>query len=174
MVVGLRIDVNGVFRQFTYTWEDLLNRRLKYKAVNSGEGNFKLLEYFNSQNKMYLLYGWEEGTNFNAFDLDSCNAVGDIICHCVDSVGGVSGMPVDVILEDLERYYTPDTLEDYLLEDELEELGDYDYSDSFIEDDINDLGSIVSNRPYYPSNNGNESSSDGFGSIDYADEEDLI
>ena len=171
MVIGLRIDVNGVFHRFNYNWEDLLNRRLKYKAVNRGEGNFKLLEYFDTNNKTYLMYGWEDGSNFNSFDLNSCNATGDIICHCIILDGG---MPIDVVLQDLERYYADDNLEDYLAEDELEELDNYDFSDSFIENDINDLGTFVSNRHYYPSNNGNESSSDGFGSIDYADEEDLI
>ena len=102
---------------------------------NKGVGKIKVLEIYESGNRQYMIYGYKRGTVFNRFDFHHTYPMNDVIVVCCDINGDVIDFDKDEFLND---YCNVDVLDDYLLEDELESSDEYDFSDSFIDNDDGD------------------------------------
>lgn len=119
MAVGLRVDTTGTFHRFIYNELD----ELEGFVSECGRGCFVLLEYFDINNRTYRVYGYRDGVNFNAFDIELINATGDLIFVCSD------GEPDEV---EIRNYYLGEYIYDVSTS---EELDDYDYDTDWIVDD---------------------------------------
>ena len=130
MVRGLRIKRNKNFEAFTFNHEE----ELQDNVNEQGEGALKILEEFDFGDNHYKVYGYDQGDNFNQFDLFYATARGDIL-FVASNIN--SGRFRDASILEVDTYYSAyEDLNDGLISDELGfENGDYDYSDSFIVDD---------------------------------------
>lgn len=149
MVSGIRINVDGTFTSINYIPLEFLQRRMDRHIVNSGTGEYTLLDVYEYREKKYLIYGWLSGVIFNMFELSSCNPYGDLFVIGVND----DSYPIDIFLDEFLIATQTIDLDDDLLGDELEldDEDDYDYEDGFIvrDEDCSD--------------------EDSFGSIDYPD-----
>ena len=133
----LRIGVNGSFELIDVPLEDAISRSFLKYIKEKGTGLFKQLEKFYEGNHHYTAYGYEEGYNFNMFDLACTNATGDILITCC-----LNNIPVDIEPQNVIAFYKGEDLDDTLIEDELEQeylddrLNDeYEYGDFVVRDD---------------------------------------
>ena len=124
MYNGYRIDINGELHSFRY--RDFQSLSIFVEFI--GGGRFKLLEDFKVNEKEYLVYGYDRGTNFNQFDLFHKTARGDII---------IIANQCNAIKQEILDYYNDyEDLDNTIIADELNlSVGSYDWEDSFIEDD---------------------------------------
>ena len=133
----LRINVAGSFDLVEVCLEDVMSRAYQKYIGEKGTGQFKQLEKFYDGNHSYSVYGYDEGYNFNMFDLACTNATGDIIIACC-----LNNIPVDIEPCNVIKFYKGEDLDDTLIEDELEQeylddkLNDeYEYGDFVVRDD---------------------------------------
>lgn len=135
MIKGLKITQQGDFMDFEY--HPLNIHMISYNCENRGLGEIKMLEtFYNSSGDVnYIVYGWNAGLNFNSFDIDECNAYGDILIICIDNE---TDNYVNVNTYEIERHYTPIDLDATIIEDELSYSSDeYEFNEDWIDDDIN-------------------------------------
>tara|TARA_R110000868_G_scaffold137660_2_gene351220 strand:- start:2510 stop:2902 length:393 start_codon:yes stop_codon:yes gene_type:complete len=130
MTIGILINTKGKFFEFNYSNVSNLEQFIQEK----GNGKFTILE----KPSDFIVLGYESGTNFNMFDLETVNACGDILI--------ISNKNKDISVENIIDYYEGEDLDDDLIEDELrrqeeEELDDddlldfIDYDDDYSESD---------------------------------------
>ena len=133
MPSGLRISVSGEFFTFCYTLEDLHCNNMDLHTRERGRGEFILLEQWAVINKVYFVYGWLDGLNFNSFDLEFDNSCGDIIIYCLSSINGA---PINVDVIDIRDHYRPIDLDEFIIEDELNlNVGEYEYNEFVLDED---------------------------------------
>ena len=137
--IGLLININGKSKDIHYypnSYDDNLQRFTEIKGRN-----YDLVEVYDYPDGFYYIYGFRNGndTIINKFDLLFSNfTYGDIIVVNKDKNDNF----IDICWRDfINNYYQTDNLSDYILEDELEETEEdtYDYSDSFIASEDNDI-----------------------------------
>ena len=157
MVRGLRITIQGEYVDFDYTAEDINNRHMDLICVSRGLGIFHLLEYWEVEDKIYVVYGWNNGLNYNSFELDTTNAMGDIIIYAMND-----DSPLNIDMNEIEAHYTPIDLDNYLIEDELNVSSDdsYNLDEPWIVNDLDEPEELVRTEREVDSD-------DSFGSIDY-------
>ncbi len=132
--VGIRINTDSTFDEFTYELKDLLSKRLGDFRFEKGQGEYSVLEMADINNKRYLFFGNTLGGKFNRFDLNYVNAIGDIIV-----IATRDSAPIDVDRDEINSYFKVEDLDDCLIEDELnylEDLGDdYEYDSWCVKSD---------------------------------------
>ena len=121
----LRINVDKSFDVIEISLEDSISRSLKKYIGENGTGSFKILEKFDYLDHHYTVYGFNEGYNFNSFDLAYCNATGDIIITCC-----LNNIPVNIEPNNIRNFYRGEDLDDTLIQDELEQ--------EYLDDKLND------------------------------------
>jgi hypothetical protein len=129
MILGLRIKSKKVIEKFHYKLCDWDKDRLDIYFNNKGTGNYDLLESFDINNEIYLVFGYKEGNKFNTFDLASINSYGDIIITKVNNEKDFT--PIDIKKEEIDSFYKGIDIES----DDDYSIGSYDYDDDFIVDD---------------------------------------
>jgi len=133
MVVGLKIDINGIANCFDYSIENYDNDRLDIYANERGIGQYELLESFEYGENKYLVFGWATGYNFNKFDLHNSNACGDIIIVRIDNEERLN--PLDIYTNEIQRHYDgEDIMDDYIIEDINMDEDEYIFDDWCVEE----------------------------------------
>ena len=127
MIRGIRIDVEGTFSTFNFTPLEMIERILDRHTRTRGEGDYTLIDEYHEDRVSYMVYGWLRGSVVNQFDIDSCNAFGDMIVIGIDE----EFVPIDIYIEDLITVFTSIDLDDFLIGDELviDGVGYYDNVD---------------------------------------------
>ena len=124
-MIGMRILTDGTMLEFSYNNISELESHI----YERGQGEFTGLEHFDYAGKVYNIYGYLKGQNFNKFDLQYYNATGDIIITVLDG---------DVVKREILDFYKGEDLNDYIVEDELEDdysNDTYEYGDFVVFDD---------------------------------------
>ena len=131
-MIGLIINQNGNMISFNYNINDINNFKDFEKYVDNKEKDFILLEEFEDNNEdVYLVYGYKNGTKFNKWDFLYSNPFGDVII--IKTKGDTENF-LNVDIPYVYDFYKSEEEIEYII-DEEEEIGDYDYTDDFLEDD---------------------------------------
>ena len=128
MVQGLIIKQDGFLQIINY--EKLKN----FKDFIIDFKDYDLLEIHElGKNEEYRIYGKTLGYNFNKFEFQSCNPIGDVVVVKTNMFGKVKDLDIQ---EFLDYYQEEDDLDDYLIEDEMfSQDEEYEYNDFCIEDE---------------------------------------
>ena len=140
-ISGVRIQSKNNWQLFNYSDREWDTDDMEKYFNNKGHGEYKLLEGFDYNDNLYLVYGFDQGwNNFNSFDLMDKTAYGDIIICKVDNERFMN--PLNVNINEIRDFYF--CHEDIGEEDtDMEDIGDYDYSDPFIAPEFGDIDGDV-------------------------------
>ena len=116
MPIGILIKVTGEVEE------------MKYNEHNIDFG--QIIETFETDNVEYVFYSRNTGL-FNRYEFHYTNPRGNVRVLGIDPA---TTMLIDVDIDTFIRdYETTDLLDDYLLEDELDEKDEYNYDDPWLE-----------------------------------------
>jgi hypothetical protein len=125
---GLLIKGKYDINIFNYSIGEWDRDNMEHYFINKGFGEYQLLETFDGQNGLYLVFGFRHGyNNFNSFDLMSCTSYGDIIICKVDN--DIVLNPIDIDIQEIKNFYT---YYEIINSESDSSIGDYDLNDPFI------------------------------------------